>query len=161
MYRSHVFLASALVGGEWSASLLGRFTPVERFPRNPLERRLVDPRAGLDDAGKRKFVTPPGLKHRLLGCPARSQSLYRMRYPGSTPRRCNAKLSWALSVSACAKLRSHLPLGFQHALPCHHMHETGTRIPNKNFLYFSQDFSSRSILSSVSRGMSFGYVMHP
>jgi hypothetical protein len=27
---THVFLTSALVGGEWLASRLGRFTPVER-----------------------------------------------------------------------------------------------------------------------------------
>jgi hypothetical protein len=43
----------------------------------------VDPRAGLDDVEKRKFLPPPGLKLRPLGRPARSQSLYRLRYPGS------------------------------------------------------------------------------
>jgi hypothetical protein len=31
----------------------------------------VDPRAGLDDVEKRKFLTPPGLEHRPLGRPAR------------------------------------------------------------------------------------------
>jgi hypothetical protein len=39
--------------------------------------------AGLDDVEKRKFLTLPGLELRLLGCPARSQALYRLRYPGS------------------------------------------------------------------------------
>jgi hypothetical protein len=39
----------------------------------------VDPRADLDDVEKRKFLTLPGLEHRLLGRPARSQSLYRLR----------------------------------------------------------------------------------
>jgi hypothetical protein len=43
----------------------------------------VDPRAGLDDLEKRKFLTLPGLEIRPLGRPARSQSLYRLRYPGS------------------------------------------------------------------------------
>jgi hypothetical protein len=43
----------------------------------------VDQRVGLDDAQKRKFLTLPGLELQLLGRPARSQSLYRLRYPGS------------------------------------------------------------------------------
>jgi hypothetical protein len=34
----------------------------------------VDPRAGLDDAEKRKILPLPGLKLRPLGRPARSQS---------------------------------------------------------------------------------------
>jgi hypothetical protein len=40
----------------------------------------VNPRAGLDDVEKRKFLTLPGLELRPLGRPARSQSLYRLRY---------------------------------------------------------------------------------
>jgi hypothetical protein len=43
----------------------------------------VDPRAGLDDLEKRKFLSLPGLELRPLGRPASSQSLYRLRYPGS------------------------------------------------------------------------------
>jgi hypothetical protein len=43
----------------------------------------VDPRAGLDYVEKRKFLTVPGLELRPLGCPARSQPLYRLSYPGS------------------------------------------------------------------------------
>jgi hypothetical protein len=42
----------------------------------------VDPRAGLDYV-KRKFLTLPGLEPRPIGRPASSQSLYRLRYPGS------------------------------------------------------------------------------
>jgi hypothetical protein len=45
----------------------------------------VDPRAGLDDVEKRKFLTLPGLELRPLGRPARSQSLYRLCYLGSSP----------------------------------------------------------------------------
>jgi hypothetical protein len=44
----------------------------------------VDPRAGVDDVEKRKFLTLPRLELPLLGRPARSQSLYQ-RYPGSVP----------------------------------------------------------------------------
>jgi hypothetical protein len=40
----------------------------------------VGPRAGLDDVEKRNFLTLPGLELRPLGRPARSQSLYRLRY---------------------------------------------------------------------------------
>jgi hypothetical protein len=43
----------------------------------------VSLRAGLDDVKKRKFFTLLGLELRLLGHPARSQSLYRLSYPGS------------------------------------------------------------------------------
>jgi hypothetical protein len=42
----------------------------------------MDPRAGLDYVEKRKFLTLPTLELRPLGRPARSQSLYRLRYPG-------------------------------------------------------------------------------
>jgi hypothetical protein len=58
----HIFLTSELVGGEWSAS-------------RPGTHRIggwVDPRAGLYDVEKRKFLTRP------LSRPARSQSLYRL-----------------------------------------------------------------------------------
>jgi hypothetical protein len=44
----------------------------------------VDPSAGLDDVEKRKFLILPGLELRPLGRPARSQSLYRLRYPSSS-----------------------------------------------------------------------------
>jgi hypothetical protein len=39
-------------------------------------------RAGLDDVEKTKYFTLPGLELPPLGRPARSQSLYRLRYPG-------------------------------------------------------------------------------
>jgi hypothetical protein len=43
----------------------------------------VDPRAGLDDMEKRTFLILPGLELRPFSRPARSQSVYRLRYPGS------------------------------------------------------------------------------
>jgi hypothetical protein len=79
----HIFLTSALVGGEWSASRLGRFTPEESAPGNHRIGGWVDPRAGLDDVEKRKFLNLRGLELQPLGLPARSQPLYRLRHPGS------------------------------------------------------------------------------
>jgi hypothetical protein len=75
----YIFLNCALAGGEWSASCPGRFTPGTNCIGG-----WVDPRVGLDDAEKRKFLTLPGLKLPPLGRPARSQSLHRLRYPGSS-----------------------------------------------------------------------------
>jgi hypothetical protein len=43
----------------------------------------VGPRAGLDDVEKKKFLTLPRLELRPFDRPARRQSLYRLRYPGS------------------------------------------------------------------------------
>jgi hypothetical protein len=77
-----VFLTSALVGGEWSASRPFRFTPGERVSGTHWIGGRVGPRAGLDYMEKRKFLTLPGLELRPIG-QARSQSLYRLRYPVS------------------------------------------------------------------------------
>jgi hypothetical protein len=79
----HIVLTSALVGAEWSASRPSRFTPGERAPGTHCIGCCVDHRAGLDDVEKRKFLTLPGLELRPVGRPARSQSLYRLRYRGS------------------------------------------------------------------------------
>jgi hypothetical protein len=80
----HIFLVSALVGSEWSASRPGRFTHWERASVTHWIGGWMDPRVGLDDMEKRKFLTLLGLKLRTLGRPARSQSLYRLRNPGSS-----------------------------------------------------------------------------
>jgi hypothetical protein len=69
--------------GEWSASRPDRFTPGERALGTHWIGGWVDPRAGLDDVEKKKFLTLPELKLRPLGRSARSQSLYRVTYPGS------------------------------------------------------------------------------
>jgi hypothetical protein len=75
----HIFLTLALAGGEWSVSGPCRFTPPgETAPCTHWIGHWVDPRAGLDDVEKRKFLTLPGLELRSLGYPARSQSLYRL-----------------------------------------------------------------------------------
>jgi hypothetical protein len=77
----HIFLTSALVVGEWSASRPCRFTPGEIASGTHWIGGWVDPRTGLDDVEKRKFLTVPGLELRLLCHPARTQSLYWLRYP--------------------------------------------------------------------------------
>jgi hypothetical protein len=48
----HIFLTSALVVCEWSASRPGRFTAGERAPGTHWIGGWVDPRAGLDDMEK-------------------------------------------------------------------------------------------------------------
>jgi hypothetical protein len=83
MHRSTFFLTSALAGCEWSASRSCRFIPVERVPAIHWIGDWVGPRVGLNVVEKRKFLTLPGLELRPLGRSARSQSLYRLRYPGS------------------------------------------------------------------------------
>jgi hypothetical protein len=68
----HIFLTSALAGGQWSASRPGRFTPGERaHGRHWIG--WVDPRAGLDDVEERKFLILPGLELRPIGHVTRSQ----------------------------------------------------------------------------------------
>jgi hypothetical protein len=79
----HIFLTSALAGGEWPASRSRHFTPGERAPRTYWIGGSVGPRASLDDVEKTKFLTLPGLKLQPLGCLARSQLLYQLYYPGS------------------------------------------------------------------------------
>jgi hypothetical protein len=79
----HIFLTSALVAGEWPASRFGRYTPGETDPGTHWIGGWVDHRAGLGDMEKRKFLAILGLELRPLSRPTRSQSLYRLSYPGS------------------------------------------------------------------------------
>jgi hypothetical protein len=79
----HIFLISVLVG-EWSGSRPGHFTPVERSPDTHWVGGWTWPRTGMDNVEKRTFLTLPGLELRPFGRPAHSQSLYWLRYPGSS-----------------------------------------------------------------------------
>jgi hypothetical protein len=97
----HVFLNSALVEDEWSASRPGRLTPEETAPGTHWIGGWVGLRADLYDVTNRKFLTLPGLELQTLGHPARSQSLYRLRYPG-----CNRLLVVLTSRPLC--LRFHI-----------------------------------------------------
>jgi hypothetical protein len=80
----HIFLTSALARGEWSALRPGLFTLGKRAPGTHWVEGWVEPRTGLDDMDKWKFLPPPGLELRPVGRPARSQSMYRLRYPVSS-----------------------------------------------------------------------------
>jgi hypothetical protein len=53
--------------------------PPGKIPLYSLDTRLGD----LNDVEKRKIFSIPGLELRPPGRPAHSQSLYRLRYPGS------------------------------------------------------------------------------
>jgi hypothetical protein len=72
----NIFLTSALVGGEWSAPYPCCFIPRKIAPSTHWIGAWVGPRASLDNVDKRKFLILHGLELQLLGCPARSQSLY-------------------------------------------------------------------------------------
>jgi hypothetical protein len=75
-----VNMTSALYGSEWSASRTCRFTPEEGASGAQWIGGWVDPRTDLEDVKRRKYLATP--RHELgpLGRPARSQSLYRLRY---------------------------------------------------------------------------------
>jgi hypothetical protein len=51
--QSHIFLTSALIGGGWSASHPGRFTP-----RYPLDRRLGGPQSQSRRREEEKILDP-------------------------------------------------------------------------------------------------------
>jgi hypothetical protein len=57
--------------------------PPGKSPQYQLYRRLDGPQSRSGWSEKWKFLTLPRLELRPLGRPAHSQSLYRLRYPGS------------------------------------------------------------------------------
>jgi hypothetical protein len=83
--EDQIFLTSALVGGEWSASRLGRFTPKERASGTHWIGGWVGPRAGVENVKKRIFLTLPGLELRPLRCPTEASGYtdYAIRAPNA------------------------------------------------------------------------------
>jgi hypothetical protein len=66
----------------WVVSFTPRpLYPRGKRPRYPFDRRLGGLQSRSGRCGGKKFLTLPGLEFRPLGRPARSQSLYRLRYP--------------------------------------------------------------------------------
>jgi len=55
----HAFLTAALVGGEWSASLFGRFNPEERAPGINWMGGSMDPTAGLETVEREESLPVP------------------------------------------------------------------------------------------------------
>jgi hypothetical protein len=78
--ETHVFLNSALVGGNLEA--LAFLPPGKESPGTHLIRGRVGRRTGLDAAEKRKFSNLLGLELRPVGRPTRTQSTYRLHYSG-------------------------------------------------------------------------------
>jgi hypothetical protein len=78
----HTLLTSALAEGEWSASCPCHFTPGEGAPRYPLDKRLGGPQIRSARRGEEKIRDPTTTRTPNPWYPARSQSLYRLRYPG-------------------------------------------------------------------------------
>jgi hypothetical protein len=57
--------------------------PQGKSPRYPLDRRLGGPQSPSGRSGEEKnFQTSPGFEPQSSDCPARSQPLYRLNYPG-------------------------------------------------------------------------------
>jgi hypothetical protein len=63
----HIFSTSILVGSEWLALRPGCLNPEERAPGTLCVGEWVDPRTGLGDRKKTKFLTLPELELRPLG----------------------------------------------------------------------------------------------
>jgi hypothetical protein len=66
----HVFLTSALHGGEWSASRSGRFTLREGARGSNWIGGWVDSRDGAEEVEKREILKLSGLELRTLRHPA-------------------------------------------------------------------------------------------
>jgi hypothetical protein len=74
----------------------------------------VDPRADQDNVEKRTFLTLPGLELQSFGRPACSQSLYRLRYPGSP---CSTD-----SVRKCIQLHPEMHFNTAVLISCNATH---------------------------------------
>jgi hypothetical protein len=83
-------MTTTLKGCEGSASRPGRFL-LPRKTRYPLYRRLGGHQGR---SGQVRKISPPPTGIRSPDCPARSQSLYRLRYPAQKCRRqCNIQIN--------------------------------------------------------------------
>jgi hypothetical protein len=77
----HIFVTSTLIGVEWSASRPCRFILGERTPGTHFIGGWVDPRVGVDDVEKRKFLTLPALELRPIWRSASRYTDYAMPAP--------------------------------------------------------------------------------
>jgi hypothetical protein len=83
------------------------FTPRGKSPRYPLDRRLDGPQSRSGRSGEEKILDPTGTRTPLLCCPARRQSLYRLRYTGSQELKYLSQFKY--------RLRYHCLLEFEYA----------------------------------------------
>jgi hypothetical protein len=76
-YSSYSFLTSALDGGEWSASRLGRALPPGKGPPVPIVQEAGwAPEPVWTQRFEEKSLPLPGIEPRSPGRPVRSQTLY-------------------------------------------------------------------------------------
>jgi hypothetical protein len=113
---SHRFVTPALVS-EWSDSRPTALLP-RKDPRYPLDMRLgVTQETCLDYVEKREFLPIPGLELRSLGLPARSQLLYRLRYPNfpCKPTEYTSFIHYAYHITRESQFQIHDSVGSRSA----------------------------------------------
>jgi hypothetical protein len=97
--QMHVFVPSALDGDEFSASRPGRFTLGKESPI-PIGYEAEWASEPCLDILDRNILSLPGIKPRFFGRPARSPSLYRLRYPGLRNQQVpGSNMEWGCSLS--------------------------------------------------------------
>jgi hypothetical protein len=94
----------------------------------------MDPRAGLDNMEKLKFLTLQGLELRHFGRPDSSQSLYRLRYRGSS------KLLIVMLI-----YHSHKSTDLVTVLPKYYGMKTCGRMENKLHAFFVSPSQSKCV----------------
>jgi hypothetical protein len=153
--QNHVFFTSALVGGQWSALLLGHFTPRERASLYPLNNRLGEPQSWSGWNQEVKILAPTGTRTPTPQSSSLYQLLYWLPYCNSLIYKSNKKkkrkrlnLLFILSVN-----RHHFLQKLQHRWVALKLYilcslsnaswyfSVDTSYPNCQFLIISKSFS--------------------
>jgi hypothetical protein len=103
----HVFLTSALVGGEWSASRSGRFAP-GKSPLYPLDRRLGGSTNRFGWRGEERKIAAARTRTPTLDRLARSQSLDDCAIPAPTSLRYVWHVAFTLGLRESRKNTARL-----------------------------------------------------
>jgi hypothetical protein len=98
-HSSYSFTTSTLDGVSSQRHAPAALYPRGKDPRYPLYRRLGGPQSRSGHRGYRNnSLSLPGIEPRSLSRPARSRTLYWLRYPGST-----LIISWAVTQQTVLK----------------------------------------------------------
>jgi hypothetical protein len=102
------------LGTSWRWVVSFKLRPLcsrRKSPRYPLDRRLGGPQSRSGRRGEEKILTLPGLELRTLSRPARSQSLYWLRYPGFVYRTEDIIISFCnlITIQSDSKILSGFP----------------------------------------------------
>jgi hypothetical protein len=111
----------------------------------------VGPRTSLDDVERRKILALPGFVLRTLDRPARSLSLYRLRYHGS--RRVT-------HIQSNYRFIIYLFLGSGSTLLLTLRPELSNRLPIFNFTPISHRFTSHQALRGLSLKIAMIHTVH-